>query len=280
MMGDNFTVDPIDATFGAVIGNCDVRKLDDATVQALYATWLEYALLIFPGQHLTLPEQEGFAQHFGPANPTFFITNVDADGKVWNDETNPRQLDMLRGNYDWHADGTFMEVQSKGAVYSAQVVPPQGGQTGWADMRAAYDALDDAARERVAGLTARHSIGYSQARRGLIDQDSYSSRMPQNPVRPLVKIHPESGRRSLLIGRHACNVSGMGEAESEAFLDELTAFACQPPRIYFHDWAPGDIVIWDNRCLMHCVKPWDMRHARTLWHTALGGDPVTEAILA
>jgi alpha-ketoglutarate-dependent taurine dioxygenase len=279
-MAKDIRIEPIDATFGAVVTNLDLRDVDDAAVRALHAEWLRYALLIFPAQHLTMSEQETFARHFGRVNPTFQISNVDPNGEVWTDRNGARQLDMLRGNYDWHADATFMPVQSKGAVYSAQVVPPQGGQTGWADMRAAYDALDERTRMRVEGLQALHSIRHSQARRGLIQQDDYALRAPENPVRPIVKVHSETGRRSLLIGRHAYSIPSMDEAESEAFLQELTAFACQPPRLHFHDWAPGDLVMWDNRCLLHCVKPWDMSEPRVLWHTALSGDPVAEAILA
>ena len=100
------------------------------------------------------------------------------------------------------------------------------------------------------------------------------------PLRPLVKVHPETGRRSLLIGRHAHNIPGMGEAESERFLEGLVEFACQPPRIYHHDWRPGDVVVWDNRCLLHQATPWDMSQPRVMWHSRIAGDPVSEAAVA
>jgi alpha-ketoglutarate-dependent taurine dioxygenase len=186
---------------------------------------------------------------------------------------------MLRGNYDWHADGTYSPLQAKGAVYSAQVVPSVGGQTGWTDMRASYDALNDSVRERIETLSAHHSIHYAQARRGFSHDDrNYAVGEALETLRPLVKVHPETGRKSLLIGRHAHAIPGLSEADSEAFLDEITAFACRPPRTYFQDWRPGDLVVWDNRCLMHCVKPWDMAEPRIMWHTGLSGDPASEGV--
>ena len=100
------------------------------------------------------------------------------------------------------------------------------------------------------------------------------------PRRPLVKTHPETGRKSLLIGRHAHNIPGMAKDESEHFLQELVAFACQPPRVYHHDWTPGDAVVWDNRCLLHQATPWDMTQPRVMWHSRIAGDPRSESALA
>ena len=100
------------------------------------------------------------------------------------------------------------------------------------------------------------------------------------PRRPLVKVHPETGRKSLLIGRHAHAIPGLPAAESEQLLDELVSFACQPPRVYHHRWTVGDAIIWDNRCLLHRATPWDMTQPRVMWHTRLAGDPVSEAALA
>ena len=100
------------------------------------------------------------------------------------------------------------------------------------------------------------------------------------PRRPLVKVHPETGRKSLLIGRHAHAIPGLSAAESEQLLDELVSFACQPPRTYHHRWTVGDAIIWDNRCLLHRATPWDMTQPRVMWHTRLAGDPQSEAALA
>jgi alpha-ketoglutarate-dependent taurine dioxygenase len=98
-------------------------------------------------------------------------------------------------------------------------------------------------------------------------------------LRPLVKVHPETGRKSLVIGRHAHNIPDMDKNESERLLQELVDFACRPPRVYHHQWRSGDAVIWDNRCLLHQATPWDMREPRIMWHSRIAGDPVSEAAL-
>jgi alpha-ketoglutarate-dependent taurine dioxygenase len=182
----------------------------------------------------------------------------------------------------WHADSTYMPVQAKGAVFSAEIVPSQGGETGWADMRAAYDALDAAMRQKIEGLSAYHSLRYSQSKIGHSpkpgsEYSGYGFHDGPVPLRPLVKTHPETGRKSLLIGRHAHNIPGMDPIESERFLEGLVEFACQPPRVYYHPWAPGDVVVWDNRCLLHRAMPWDMREPRVMWHSRIAGDAKSEA---
>lgn len=148
-------------------------------------------------------------------------------------------------------------------------------------MRAAYDALDDETRARVAELSAYHSLYYSQARIGHEPSgdggyQGYGFHGDPPPLRPLVKMHPVTGRASLLIGRHAHAIPGLEPDESERLLDELVAFACQPPRIHEHHWAPGDVVVWDNRCLLHRARPFDHRELRLMKHTRIAGDPASE----
>jgi len=161
-----FRVEPLDATFGAIVTGLDVTKLDPATFEEIYATWLEYALLIFPGQHLTTEQQLEFAKRFGdlgeytaPISNVFKPDGTRADG----DEG---VLNILKGNESWHCDATFLPVQTKGSVLTARAVSSTGGQTGWADMAASYDALDESARARIADLSAYHSMLHSQARLG------------------------------------------------------------------------------------------------------------------
>ena len=279
-------LEPLDATFGAVVRGVKLATLDDDTWQALHAAWLHYALLILPDQHLSRDQQIAFAKRFGPLEfEMAAISNVRANGTLRREADNDDVVKVLKGNMGWHADSTYMPVQAKGAVFSAEIVPSAGGQTGFADMRAAYDALDDATRAKVDGLQAHHSLHYSQSKLGHQHQQgsSYSGYGFHDgpvPLRPLVKTHPDTGRKSLLIGRHAHAIPGMDPAESERFLDSLIDFACQPPRVYHHDWAPGDTVIWDNRCLLHRATPWDMTEPRVMWHSRLAGDPVSEAALA
>ena len=149
-------------------------------------------------------------------------------------------------------------------------------------MRAAYDALDAGTRARVAGLSAFHSLYYSQAKLGHVPGDGsqysgYGFHDQDPPLRPLVKVHPETGRPSLLIGRHAYGIPGMEEEESARLLQELLDFACRPPRVYHHRWNPGDAVVWDNRCLLHQACPWDMTEPRVMYHARIAGDPATES---
>ena len=279
-------LEPLDATFGAVVRGVKLATLDDDTWQALHAAWLHYALLILPDQHLSREQQIAFAKRFGPLEfEMAAISNVRANGTLRREADNDDVVKVLKGNMGWHADSTYMPVQAKGAVFSAEIVPGAGGQTGFADMRAAYDALDEATRAKVDGLQAYHSLHYSQSKLGHQHQQgsSYSGYGFHDgpvPLRPLVKTHPDTGRKSLLIGRHAHAIPGMDPAESERFLDSLIEFACQAPRVYHHDWAPGDTVIWDNRCLLHRATPWDMTEPRVMWHSRLAGDPVSEAALA
>ena len=276
-MVEALQIAPIEATFGAVVTGVKLAGIDQTTWQSVYSAWLKYALLIFPGQRLTREQQVEFARRFGALEFAIApISNVKADGSL-RDDTDDDVVKVLKGNMFWHADSTYMPVQAKGAVFSAEIVPNAGGETGWADMRAAYDALDAQTREKVEGLSAYHSLHYSQSKLGHTPKDGseysgYGFHDGPVPLRPLVKTHPETGRKSLLIGRHAHNVPGMDKVESESFLEGLVEFACQPPRVYHHHWTPGDVVIWDNRCLLHRAMPWDMKEPRVMWHSRIAGD--------
>jgi len=147
---------------------------------------------------------------------------------------------------------------------------------------AAYEALDESMRSRIAELSAYHSLYYSQSKLGHVPSANseyigYGFHDAETPLRPLVKRHPETARPSLLIGRHAYGIPGMDPRESERLLQELVDFACQPPRIYQHAWSPGDAVVWDNRCLLHRGRPWDMTEARVMYHSRIAGDPESES---
>jgi alpha-ketoglutarate-dependent taurine dioxygenase len=280
-------IEPLDGvTFGATVRGVRLPEIDDTTFGLVYQAWLEHCLLIFPGQFLTKDEQNTFALRFGqlefPATP---ISNVGRDGKVHADPDDDL-VKSLRGNEGWHMDSTYMPVQAKGAVFTAEVVPSAGAATGWADMRAAYDALDDETRAQVQVLEARHSLYYSQGRAGYLPTknadggyDLYGYHDHDVSIRPLLKIHPETGRSILVAGRHAHQITGWSQDESERFLDELTEAAAQPPRTYHHQWEPGDAVIWDNRALMHRGTPFDMSEPRVMWHTRIAGEPASEAAL-
>jgi alpha-ketoglutarate-dependent taurine dioxygenase len=274
----------LDATFGGIVRGVELRALDDETWRALHEAWLELALLIFPGQFLTRDEQDAFARRFGelefPAAP---ISNLGSDGTVHSDPDDDR-VKGLRGNEGWHHDSTYMPVQAKGAVFTAEIVPSEGAATGWADMRAAYEALDDETRNLVQHLSAHHSLYYSQGRAGYLPSKKndaggyigYGYHDGEAPLRPLVKVHPATGRPNLVIGRHAYDIVGMEPDESERLLDRLADEACLPPRTYHHQWEVGDAVIWDNRRLMHRGTPFDMTRPRRMWHTRIAGERPSE----
>jgi alpha-ketoglutarate-dependent taurine dioxygenase len=180
-----------------------------------------------------------------------------------------------------------MPVQAKGAVFTCHVAPSAGGETGFADMRAAYDALSPEMQACVERLSAHHSLAYSQGKLGHAHAEgsAYSGYgfpkkgdSAEAPLRPLVKTHPETGRKTLAIGRHAHAIPGLTEAESEALLAELVEQACQPPRTWHHHWTPGDALLWDNRCLLHRATPWDMAKPRVMYHSRIAGDVATEGV--
>ncbi|MDA0821041.1 MAG: TauD/TfdA family dioxygenase [Proteobacteria bacterium] len=287
--------EPLDASFGARVSGVHLRDIDDDVFREIYARWLDHGLLIFSDQFLSRDEQIKLANRFGTLEFDIApLSNVRADGTLRPDDGTDDVVKVLKGNMGWHHDSTYMPVQAKDAVFTAEVVPQSGGTTGFADMRAAYDALDDATVRKIEKLRAHHSLYHSQAKVGHegkkgshrgtglnMDKGYNGYGFHDGPisVRPLVKIHPETGRKNLLIGRHAYDIVGYDSDESDRLLQELVDFACQRPRTYHHVWAAGDAVIWDNRRLMHQATPWPMDQARIMWHSRIAGDPDTEAAL-
>jgi alpha-ketoglutarate-dependent taurine dioxygenase len=279
-------VDAAEATLGAIVTGVRLAALEGSDWREIEAAFLERGVLVFPGQRLTRDEQAAFGRRFGEFDSlvanvgTVPISNLRPDGSL-RDEKDP-VLGILRGNEGWHTDSSYMPCSAKASILSAEIPAAHGGETEWADMRAAYDALDDPTRQRIEGLAAHHSLVYSQAKIGERAKSalSYGSEGHAPPLRPLVKRHPVTGRRSLFIGRHAYGIPGLAEAESERLLDELLAFACRPPRTWSHRWAPGDIAVWDNRCLLHRARPWEPSEPRVMHHTRIAGDLATESGIA
>ena len=279
-------VDPTDATLGAVVTGAKLAQLSDAEWRAIEAAFHAHGVLVFPGQHLSRAEQTAFGLRFGKLDSlvaktgTVPISNLRPDGSV-RDAADP-VLGILRGNEGWHTDSSYMPLAAKASILSAEVPTARGGETEWADMRAAYEALDDGTRGRIEGLAAHHSLVYSQAKIGerAASALSYGAEGHAPPLRPLVKRHPMTGRRALFIGRHAYGIPGLGEDESERLLDDLLAFACQSPRTFKHRWQAGDVAIWDNRCVLHRARPFDPAQPRVMHHSRIAGDPGTECGIA
>jgi alpha-ketoglutarate-dependent taurine dioxygenase len=278
------TVTPVDATLGAVITDVDLANLTDESWAEIHAAFLQYGVLVFPGQHLGEEAQSAFARRFGgieqlspkQAGATIEFTNRKEDGSlVKPDEYG---FKIMKGNEGWHTDSTYMPIASKAAMLSALVIPPAGGETEFADMRAAWDALDPDTQARLEKLSAYHSIYYSQAKAGFVHTTDhlYGFHDKGAPLRPLIKTHPETGRKSIYTGRHAYGIPGLSETESETLLTKLVEDACRPPRVYTHVWQVGDLVVWDNRCLLHRARPFDTSFPRVMRASRISGEVESE----
>ncbi len=258
------TVQPVTESFAAEIGDVDLaRPIAAGDLADIRAAFTRYAVLVFPDQHFDDESQLDFARHFGPLETTVFkarkdhklrlhenladVGNLDNENRVL--ETSDRQRLYNLGNRLWHTDSSFKRVPA----YC------------FADLRAAYDALPEATRRRIAGLVAEHSIMTSRAKLGFADFDE-SEREAFKPVpQVLVRRLQDSGRMSLYIASHAGAIRGMADGEARALLDELTRHATQRQFVYSHRWRVHDLVIWDDRCTMHRGMEFDdQRYARDM----------------
>ena len=279
-----FNVEKLERSFGARVSDITLKEITENEMQQLYKLWLEHALLIFPAQNLTNEEQVVFAKRFGSLEFDLSpISNVRTDGTV-RDPNDDDIVKSLRGNMEWHHDSTYMPIQAKGAVFTAHVVPRKGGETGWADCRASYAALDQDTKDKIDELSAYHSYEFSQKDRyghkskDVSEFNSYGFDVDPKPLRPLVKTHPETGTKCLTIGRHIHRIPGMTDSEAQKLAKDLEEFTTENQFwTYHHSWEVGDAVVWDNRCLMHQASPWDLTEPRTMYHSRIEGNAITEA---
>ena len=289
-------VEPIlGVTFGAAITGIDLTDLSRALWADIEEAFNEYGILIFPAQYLTAGTQAAFAKRFGSlqgADRAHSISNRHQDGVALTDQDST-WLTLSYPTRYWHADGTFGPIPPKICILGAASVASWGGQTAFADMSAAYDALDQETKDRVANLNAYHSnlVGttrvlpkqneaYLHSLVGDTPEDGYYGlRMrTECPLRSLIKTHPVTGRPSLFLGRHSFGIPGMSLEESDRCLRELETFACQPPRVYEHEWEVGDLIAWDNRRLLHRACPYDEQsETRELFNCRIAGDEETDA---
>ncbi len=279
------TVTPLDRSFGAVITDIKLGAMSDAEWKVVEDAFHEYAALVFPAQHLSNEEHVAFGERFGAieilrgdGEKYAMISNKAADGHVLTPEE--KRYQTLRGNEGWHTDSSYMPLAAKASCLTAITVPSAGGQTELADMRDAYDKLDPAMKKKIENLVAYHSLYASQAKAGFVFKtgESYGFHKHGAPIRPLVKVHPVTGRKSLFIGRHAFRIPGMDDAEAQKLLDDLLEFATQAPRTYSHQWQPGDVMIWDNRCVLHRACPYDYSEPRVMRHVRVAGDPASDLV--
>jgi alpha-ketoglutarate-dependent taurine dioxygenase len=278
------TVTALDASFGARITNVSLVSMSNADWLVVEDAFHKYAALVFPEQHLSAEEQVTFGERFGaieilrPGQKHAAISNKAESGRVYTAEE--KRFQSLRGNEGWHTDSSYMPLAAKASILSAQIVPNEGGETQLADMRDAYTQLDQAMKDKIANLVAYHSLYASQAKAGYVFKtgESYGFHKHGTPIRPLVKVHPVTGRKSLFIGRHAFRIPGMDDADAQVLLDDLLAFATQSPRTYAHSWRPGDVMMWDNRCVLHRACPYDYSEPRVMRHVRVAGEPETELV--
>ena len=274
---------PLTPVFAAEAGPIDLRTVHDrATLGAIRAGMDRYAVLVFRDQRFTDQEQLDFAQRFDGTlhartsssaiganrfgnEALADVSNVDSDGRIR--EANNRMRASSVANRLWHTDASFVDPPGRYSMLSARVVPPVRADTEFADMRAAYDALDDGTRATIEGLRVYHSIVHSRHVLGF-DFDEAEKEKLKGAVHPLVRTIPGSGRRALYLASHAAHVEGWPVPEGRLLLHDLVAHATQPRFTYAHAWRPFDFVVWDNRCTMHRARPFDdARHRREMRRT-------------
>ena len=280
------TVTPLETTLGARITDIDIAAMSAEEWSVVESAFHAHGALIFPDQHVSDDDQAAFGERFGDIEmlrdgnqKAVPISNQKPDGGAMSAEE--MRFKTLRGNEGWHTDSSYMPLAAKASILAAQIVPSAGGETELADMRAAYDALDQATRERIADLSAYHSLYASQAKAGYVFKtgEGYGYHTKGAPLRPLVKVHPVTGRKSLFIGRHAYRIPGMPDDEAQALLDELLDAACQAPRTYAHQWRAGDVMMWDNRCILHRACPYDYNEIRVMRHVRVAGEAESELVV-
>lgn len=265
-------VNALHPLFAAELSGVDTAQPDAALIETVESLMRDHAVLCIRGQgHIDDEQHLAFARAFGPlelpgnkphnggrvAFGLYDVSNLSPDGTII-DPDSPRAR-VSKGNELFHADSSFNDLPSKWSMLRGVIVTPERGETETIDMRAVYDALPRAMKDRLEGLTARHNYFHSRRKAGATVDDS-------NPLAPYMRAeHPvvrtsASGRPALFVGAHTQCIVGMDEAESAALLEELLAFATQPQFIYAHKWRQGDILIWDNRCTLHRGTEYDYRN--------------------
>lgn len=278
--GQCVDIRPIQGRFGAEVVGLDLTSPpDDATFRRIEQAWFEHSFLVYRDLVMTPDQHIDFTRRFGalhimtplqfnlPGYPEVMVlTNAVADG---------RPLGLRGAGMGWHSDGEDKRIPNAGSMLYAHRIPDAGGDTMFADMYAAYDALPDAMKRRIAGRRARfsridmHEIHYPY----LPPLTEAQKRERPDVFHPLVRTHPRSGRRSLYIGRWARDIEGMDPDEGLALVRELFAYASREPFVYRHRWRLHDAVQWDNRCMLHCATPFDeTRYERLMHRTTLEGD--------
>ena len=279
-----FAVTRLPGAFGAELVGLDLsRPITPGSSAAVQAAFLEHALLVIRDQKIDRAAMKRFAETFGELEPhavalkqfdgqaiagVHLISNLDANGV-------PVEKPVINSNYFWHSDKSYLPRPALATFLCAQEIPPSGGDTQFANMAAAYAALPAETKARIEGLKVVHSLEYMRISTGNAPPTAEEKIAAPPVVNPLVRVHPGTGRKGLFIGMYASQIVGMEEAEGRRLIDELTAHATGPRFVYTHQWRPGDLVVWDNRCTMHrAVANFEMgRHRRILMRCVVKGGP-------
>jgi alpha-ketoglutarate-dependent 2,4-dichlorophenoxyacetate dioxygenase len=287
----------IHPVFVGEVSGVDLRRpLSRDEIAAIEEGMDRYAVLVFHGQDITDEQQIAFSRNFGEiensAGGTVAKPHEKRLSPLMNDVSNlgqdhrPLSRDDRRrlfnlGNQLWHSDSSFRAVPAKYSILSGRIVVDKGGNTEFADMRAAWDALDDATKAAVEPLVCEHSLMYSRGALGFTEL-SDEERAMFRPVRQaLVRTHPKTGRKSLYLASHAGTIIGWPVPEARAFLRDLNEEATRPENVYVHKWRQFDLVMWDNRQTMHRVRRFDETLVRDVRRTTVAGDaPTAEQVAA
>ena len=255
--------------------------VSEADFQEIQRAFDEHSILVFPDQDITDDQQVAFSQRFGPLETTVnsnprgagtvvtILSNLDEDGTVI--PPTDRRMVFNTGNQMWHTDSSFKEIPATGSLLSGREVPPEGGETEFASMRAGYDALPKERKAALEGLVCVHDFAYS---RGLIDPNLLREQDKRElpPVRQaLVRANPSTGRKNLFVGAHASYIDGLDVKESRELIKELNAHVTRPEFVYRHQWRKHDLVMWDNRCALHRGRPWNPIYPRLMHRTTVAG---------
>jgi taurine dioxygenase len=278
------TVRPLTVNLGAEISDVNLAEdISDEVFDAIYQAYLRYQVLLFPPQELPPGRQVEFARQFGEVQ-IHVMNQYHADGfpelyrlSNLDDQGHPNGKHPDKGTLYWHTDGSWRRVTGQATIIYGEVVPKVGGETHFCDMYGAYERLDPAWKARIANLRAMHNLDFSRTRRHGEDPMTEAQRLETPPVdHPVVRTHPETGRKCLYLGDHAESIVGMPYAEGRALIEELNARAVHPDLTYEHRWTPKELIVWDNRCVMHRATPYDpLTQGRVVRRcTVLGEVPV------
>jgi alpha-ketoglutarate-dependent 2,4-dichlorophenoxyacetate dioxygenase len=287
-------IDPISRPFfaGEVSGIDITRPLTADVVRAIDKGMDEFAVLVFHDQRFTDETQIAFSANFGEleqatgdlnwgqqrriASPLINdISNLNNDNSVMARDDRKRLFSL--GNRLWHSDSSFKAVQAKYSLLSARSIPAAGGNTEFADMRAAWDDLDAETQALCAPLICEHSQLYSRGMLGFDDFTPEDVQRFQPVLQRLVRTHPSTGRKSLFLASHAGAIQGWLMPEARALLRDLVEHATQRKYVYAHVWRQWDLVIWDNRATMHRARPFDSAQARDMHRTTVASERSTMA---